>query len=99
MSEVAAHTIELPARLDVPAAEALLGELLEIRGSDSDLVIAGSAVGLVDTPAIQILMSAARDQAARERAFTLNEPSAAIREAMELMGLENELANWRGCNE
>ncbi|MBO6795550.1 STAS domain-containing protein [Maricaulis sp.] len=99
MSDVPANTIELPARLDVPAAEALLTELLEYRGSDADLVVKGSDVGLIDTPAIQILMSAARDQAARKRAFTLNDPSAAIREAMELMGLENELATWRGSNE
>ena len=99
MSDVPANTIELPARLDVPAAEALLTELLEYRGSDADLVVKGSDVGLIHTPAIQILMSTARDQAARERAFTLNDPSAAIREAMELMGLENELATWRGSNE
>lgn len=99
MSEAPANTIELPARLDVPAAEALLAELLELRGSDADLVVEAGSVGLIDTPAIQILMSAARDQAARERAFTLNDPSAAIHEAMELMGLENELATWRGCNE
>lgn len=99
MSEATANTIELPARLDVPAAEALLAELLEQRGSDADLVVEGGGVGLIDTPAIQILIGAARDQASRDRAFTLNDPSAAIREAMELMGLEDELATWRGSNE
>ncbi|MDM7983720.1 MAG: STAS domain-containing protein [Maricaulis sp.] len=99
MTDAPDNHLELPTRLDVPAAEPLLADLLERRGRDLDLVIDGSGVGLIDTPAIQILMSAARDQASRNHEFKMTEPSAAIQEAMALMGLDEELATWRGSHE
>ena len=99
MSDASADILELPSRLDVPAAEALLAELLERRGTQENLVIDGSAVGMIDTPAIQILLSAAADQKAREADFSVINPSDAITEAMSLMGLAEELETWRGSDE
>jgi anti-anti-sigma factor len=87
--------LELAARLDLMAAEALRSDLLDRREGAEVLTISGREVSLIDTPAIQVLLSAANDQAARGGRFVLSEPSPAIAEAMGILGLKDVLESWR----
>lgn len=97
-SEQDLPTIKLVSRLDLPAAEALSAELLSMRDGVPRLCIDAEEVSLVDTPAIQVLLAAAQDQAARGGRLEMKAPSAAIVEAMDLLGLNDELNAWRGAN-
>lgn len=91
--------LELPARLDLLAAETLRGDLLDRREGADILLLSGREVSLIDTPAIQVLLSAANDQTARGGRLILREPSPAIAEAMVILGLEDVLESWRESNE
>jgi anti-anti-sigma factor len=90
--------IMLDGRMDASAAEALHAEILDKRGDTGGLVINGSNVSLIDTPAIQVLMSAAHDQAEREESFRLSEPSEEMSEAMTLLGLADEFKQWSSAD-
>ncbi|WP_291843542.1 STAS domain-containing protein [Maricaulis sp.] len=91
--------LKLDARMDIIAAESLLAELQKTSPAQDTLVIDAEDVTLIDTPVIQILLSAARDQAEQGGCFTLTRPSAAVVDAMCLLGLENSLTEWSGSNE
>ena len=91
--------IKLAPRLDLNAAEALHSEILSEREGVSTLVIDASEVSLIDTPAVQVLLAAEKDQAARGGELALRAPSPAFEEAMHLLGLESQLETWRGKNE
>jgi|GEM_PF-2473479 len=93
------EVFELAPRLDLAAAEALHTEILERRDVGASLQFNASDVSLVDTPAIQVLLAAAKDQEAREQGFELVDPSPAFTEAMSLLGLEAQLNMWRGHDE
>lgn len=86
--------IILDGRMDASAAEALYAEILDKRGDTGALVINASNVSLIDTPAIQVLLSAARDQAERDESFRLADPSEEMSEAMTLLGLADEFEQW-----
>ncbi|WP_300531166.1 STAS domain-containing protein [Maricaulis sp.] len=98
-SAAASEPVELPARLDLLAAEALRGDLLDRREGLDELTVCGREVSLIDTPAIQVLLSAAHDQNARGGRLVLREPSPAIVEAMAVLGLGEVLESWRESNE
>jgi chemotaxis protein CheX len=89
-----ATTITLPARLDSAAAEALHGELLEQIGVCDHLVVDGSEVGLIDTPAVQVLLAAERSLKEANGAFSMRAPSLAVRDAMQLLGLAEKFELW-----
>lgn len=95
VAEAQTEPLELAARLDLMAAEALRADLLDRREGVDVLTISGREVSLIDTPAIQVLLSAANDQAARGGRFVLRDPSPAIGEAMAILGLEDVLESWR----
>ena len=96
--DIATSEIVLDGRMDASAAEALHAEILDKRGDTGGLVINAANVSLIDTPAIQVLLSAARDQAAREESFRLAEPSAEMSEAMNLLGLGEEFEQWSAAD-
>jgi anti-anti-sigma factor len=90
--------IMLDGRMDASAAEALAAEILDKRGDTGGLVVNAKNVSLIDTPAIQVLLSAARDQVERDESFRLVEPSAEMSEAMTLLGLGEEFEQWSAAD-
>jgi len=90
--------IKLEARLDVSAAEALHAELLDKRNDTGGLTVNASAVTMIDTPAIQVLLAAAKDLEGQGEAFHLKDSSEEIGEAMALLGLSNEFEQWSSPN-
>jgi len=90
--------IKLEARLDACAAEALHAELLDKRNDTGGLTVNASDVTLIDTPAIQVLLAAAKDLAGQGEVFHLKDSSEEVGEAMALLGLSNEFEQWSSPN-
>jgi anti-anti-sigma regulatory factor len=90
--------ITLTTRVDAMAAEALHAEILDLRSNAGGLVIDASEVSLIDTPAIEIIISAAQDQVVRHESFHLKDPSDAFNDAVAQMGLAQEFEKWSSSN-
>jgi len=73
--------------LDLSAAESLRARLLAALGCGEDLEIQAAAVRQIDTANLQLLCAAARDQRARGRNVTITEPSPALLQAAQRLGL------------
>lgn len=84
--------IKLPAQLDLAALPALRDEIGGAIGVS--LTIDGSDVERVGTPAVQLLLAAAKAVAAEGRSFALRSPSAALAAAFLDLGLASELDCW-----
>ncbi|SNT13525.1 STAS domain-containing protein [Tropicimonas sediminicola] len=75
----------LPARLDLPAATPLAGELRSLRGAP--LSVSADAVTHLGTPCLQVLLSAQRSWQADGHRLTLETPSPEMDEQLALFGL------------
>ncbi len=90
----AASEVVLGSRISSADIESLHASLTDAAASDADMTVDVSGVTLIDTPAIQLLMCAARDQARRGRQFFLKGESGAFSEAVSLLGLTQEVNSW-----
>ncbi len=82
------QVLELPARLDLAAADSLLEALDERR--DQPLNILASGVTHVGTPCIQTLLAAKYQWHRDNRSFHLIDLSSTMRDALTLLGLDDE---------
>ena len=82
----AAHVIELPENLDLPAA-ARLADAFSKRVGDP-LAIDASRVNRLGASCLQVLLAAARTWKSEGDALTLQNPSARFLEDLNLLGLE-----------
>jgi chemotaxis protein CheX len=87
--------VPLPPVLDIAAAHALKGLIGEALASSAGVTLEGARVESIGTPAVQVLLAAARTCAAQRRGFVLEQPSAAVCAAFDDLGLTSELAQWR----
>lgn len=90
------ETVELtlPAQLDFAALQGLKEELLAAAALPGDLLIDGSEVERAGTPAVQLLLAAARAFTGTDRRFALRSPSEALSGAFADLGLGEELRQW-----
>lgn len=86
--------ITLPQQLDMAALAHLKEELISAGTSTSNIVVDGSEVEQVGTPAIQLILAAARLFASEGRPFALQAPSPALLTAFADLGLTAEAREW-----
>ena len=91
MSEI---RIKLPSQLDMGALPGLKEELLGALAATSGVTVEGADVERVGTPALQLLLAAARDVLQGGRAFTLHAPSEALMLAFDDLGLGAQAREW-----
>jgi anti-anti-sigma regulatory factor len=87
--------ITLPQQLDMAALGHLKEELISAGASASDIVVDGSEVEAVGTPAIQLILAAAKLFASEGRPFALQAPSPALLSAFDDLGLTAEAREWK----
>lgn len=92
--ERAVSSLELPAILDLAAAQMLKEALGDALFSGSGLVLSGLRVERVGTPAVQVLLAAARSSEIERRRFALIDPSNALTSAFRELGLMQTLEQW-----
>jgi chemotaxis protein CheX len=90
--------VALPAILDMAAAQALKDTLSDVIAADVDITVDGAPVERVGTPAIQVLLAAAKSAAAGGRSFSLVQPSDVLRSAFADLGMAEVLARWSKAN-
>jgi anti-anti-sigma regulatory factor len=90
------ETVELtlPAQLDIGALQSLKEELLAAAALGGELAIDGSQVERAGTPAVQLLLAAARSFSRNDRRFALLSPSQTLSAAFTDLGLSAELRQW-----
>lgn len=91
MSEI---RIKLPSHLDMGALPGLKEELLSALTATSAVTVEAADVERVGTPALQLLLAAARDVLQGGRAFTLQAPSEALMLAFDDLGLGAQAREW-----
>ncbi|PPQ30179.1 STAS domain-containing protein [Rhodopila globiformis] len=84
-------TLALAPLLDAQAAEDLLGQLRERLLAGLPVTLDGAGVERVATPALQVLLAAAREARARRLAFRLAAASDCLADALASLGLQAEL--------
>jgi anti-anti-sigma regulatory factor len=90
----ASDVVALAANLDLSAAQALKESLTDAMLAGSDVVVSGASVERVGTPAVQVLLAAARTLASEGRRFSLLESSEALDAAFEELGLAATFEEW-----
>lgn len=86
MGNAAAGSMTLPTELDIKAAAPLAAELLAARGKD--LTLNASQIDRVGAQCLQVLLSAAATWASDGMELTVQEPSPAFADAIQVAGLE-----------
>jgi anti-anti-sigma regulatory factor len=86
--------IKLPAQLEMAALPAIKEELAAAATSAATLLIDGSAVERVGTPAIQLLLAAAKAFSGEGRRFALEAPSQTLSSALDDLGLGVDAGQW-----
>lgn len=86
--------IILPAQLDMAALPSLKEALEAAATSLSALRVDGSGVERVGTPAIQLLLAAAKAFSSAERGFALEAPSQELSSALDDLGLGLQTCQW-----
>lgn len=91
--------INLPQQLDMVALAHLKDELIDAAVATNTIVVDGSAVEMVGTPAIQLLLAAAKLFASEGRNFVLQAPSPVLAMAFDDLGLGAQARQWNcaGC--
>lgn len=89
-----AAVITLPLVLDLGGAQILRETLLHAGSAAGRMMVDAAQVERIGTPAIQVLLAAARAQAANDRPFTLRQPSEVVVKAFEDLGLIEEMNRW-----
>ena len=86
--------IILPAQLDMAALPSLKEALEAAALSLNPLRIDGSGVERVGTPAIQLLLAAAKAFSSARRGFALEAPSQELSSALDDLGLGFQTCEW-----
>ncbi len=89
--------IRLPAQLDLASLTALKEELTSAATSANSLIVDGSNVERVGTPAIQLILAAAKAFSGEGRQFTLEAPSQPLSAAFDDLGLAEVTRQWSAC--
>ena len=88
------NVLALPAVLDLGTAQALRDRFLEACSASEPVVVNAEQVERIGTPAVQVLLSAARTLAVDGRGFSMQRPSQGLCTAFEDLGLIDELKRW-----
>lgn len=88
------EVVKLPAILDITSAHDLLDTLREAVAEHSAVRLSGEKVTRITTPCIQVLLSASKTLSEAGGKLTVEAPSAAFTEAMNDLGLANQLQVW-----
>lgn len=91
-------SLALPANLDIGTAQELQESLAAALEQSPVLRLNGSKTQQVSTPGVQLLLSAAQSAAAGGGRLVLSNPSPALKEAFEGLGLPNQLSEWSAAN-
>lgn len=84
----------LPSDLDLPMAQPLLDSLRAGFAASPDVTVQADAVERVSAACVQALVVAARDASSRGAAFAVADPSEALADACEDLGLAAWLKQW-----
>ena len=85
-------TLTAPEELTIHSVEQLKDDLvIAVGGSDELVTIAMDRVGLIDTAAVQLLLSARLTLAGSGRELKIDRPSEAFRSTVSRLGLEDAL--------
>ncbi len=93
-----AKSLALPAILDIGNAQELRDSLVAALERSPVLRLNGSKTQQVSTPGVQVLLAASQSATAGGGRLILSNPSPALREAFESLGLPNLLSEWRAAN-
>jgi len=88
--------LELPATVGIGEAEALHADLVARVTAREPIVVDGSSVERITTPAIQVMLACARVGPSEGDSvrFAISAASNSMRDAFRLLGLEAELDGW-----
>ena len=86
MGKAASGSVTLPAELDIKAAAPLATELIALRGKD--VALNASQIERIGGQCLQVLLSAAATWSADGAELTIEEPSPAFVDAVQIAGLE-----------
>ena len=93
-SDNAATVVDLPAVADLAAAEGLRDHLLDaLVAGEGDLVLRAEGVERLSTACVQVLLAAGASLSARGNRLILTNPSPAVDEAFDRLGLGADLHN------
>lgn len=84
-------TIECPAELDIAAASALHQQLLSAIQGKEALVINGQAIRRIHAAGLQLLLSLVRHSKETALPISWSNPSPALLESAQLLGLSDDL--------
>lgn len=92
--------LELPATVGIGEAEALHGDLVARLAAGGTILVDGSSVERITTPAIQVMLACARTCTTDGDGvrFAISAASDSMRDAFRLLGLEAELDGWMAAS-
>lgn len=93
-----AKSLTLPAILDIGNAQELQDSFAAALEQSPVLRLNGSKTQQASTPGVQLLLAASQSATAGGGRLILSNPSPALREAFESLGLPNLLNEWRAAN-
>ncbi len=86
--------ITLPSVLNLGVAEELREKFMQTLVVDSDITLDASDVSTLTTPCLQVLVSAGRTVEEGGNSFSINNPSDAVKEAFDDLGLTDIFSKW-----
>jgi len=92
---VETHKYTLPREMDLLAAEALKGVLVDMLDQDGGLALDASEVERVSTPCIEVLVAAEVAFGKSGQKFEMSAPSPPLCDALEALGLVDRIEKWR----
>ncbi len=81
--------------IDLVSAETLKDALLDAVSGTGDVAVQGAAVERIDTPGLQVLLSASEILRAGNRRLIMVTPSDVLQKAFVDLGFAAELNDWR----
>jgi anti-anti-sigma factor len=93
-----AKALALPAILDIGNAVELMDTLVAALEQSPVLRLNGSKTEQVSTPGVQVLLAASQSAQSGGGKLVLADPSQALREAFDALGLPNQLKEWSAAN-
>lgn len=87
-------TFSLPSALTIKTVEALAAELKTAAAEQGALTLDASAVALVTTPGVQLLLSLAKQYSGADSAVHLINPPSPLAQAFTQLGLFSLLSSW-----
>ncbi len=88
----------LPEAMDIVYAREFLESVWKTVGdSGAEITLQGGGVRRITSPCVQVMLSAAKTLAGRGGKLIVQQPSAALCDAMRDLGLEANLKEWSGA--